>query len=383
MLFLVIHGALLIFKPTIDPYNPRQGLEAYRVYVNIILFALPSLLASLAFVIPQAFYISQGAFCSLPVRPLWVRLSLSWIPRYVVFVTTLALTMTVYMHVRTQISSFRRSCKPSITSSMPLTSEREDYFPSDLRLASNNPRAVRSASLPAIPSLPTSSRRTSRVSTDMHNASRAIKLRRLSLPDIPSLPMGNSRHQPQKVVQGVEAEKEARPSGSKRRSGPLWTSPTWIGPIPEYRRESKATTWTNQTEKTTYSSPGILSFGSSDMMLDQPKNSQPTRSAKFEKKPRGTSQLLVHHSMESNRKLVAVQLRLMFLYPLVYIALWTIPFILHCMQFSDKYARASLPVLSALSSFCEGAMGGAMCVVFMVREKPWRARKPFVYHCCL
>jgi G protein-coupled receptor GPR1 len=115
-------------------------------------------------------------------------------------------------------------------------------------------------------------------------------------------------------------------------------------------------------------------------MLNQPRDFQSAQSGRADKQSRKMSSM-VQHSMESKRKLVAVQLRLMFLYPVVYIALWTIPFILHCMQFSDKYASAAPPVLVVLSTLCIGAMGGAMCVVFMVREKPWRVHKPLSYPC--
>lgn len=366
-----------------DLHNPRRGLEACRVYVNVAVFVLPVLLASLAFVTPEAAYTSQGAFCSLPVRPLWVRLSLSWIPRYIVFITILAFTMAVYIHVGKQFSSFRQSWTPSVMSSGLLDDERKASSPNDWRrtLTLNKPPAVRHASLPETPNLPISSRQTSRLSTGMRDATELCNARRSSLPNFQSLAVCNPRNQPHRDVEAVEAQEQTVTSGSQKHNSPLWTSPTWIAPIPEHRRESTATMYTKETGSTTYL-PGMLSFGSSDMMFNQPSNIQSARSAETERKMRRRSQS-VRHSMKRQRKLMVVQLRMTFLYPIVYIFLWTIPFILHCMQFSDRYVCASPPVLAALSTLCIAGMGGAMCVVFMVREKPWRALQPLTCPCSL
>ncbi len=62
MLFMAIHGALHIFNPPISAYD-RDGLDNYRYYVFSIIFLVPTLPSSLAFINPDAAYTYQGTFC--------------------------------------------------------------------------------------------------------------------------------------------------------------------------------------------------------------------------------------------------------------------------------------------------------------------------------
>ena len=63
---------------------------------------------------------------------------------------------------------------------------------------------------------------------------------------------------------------------------------------------------------------------------------------------------------------------MIFLYPIVYITLWIIPFVLHCLQYIDKYA-AKIPLwLETIAVICVTAMGGTDSIIFLAREKPWR-----------
>lgn len=66
-------------------------------------------------------------------------------------------------------------------------------------------------------------------------------------------------------------------------------------------------------------------------------------------------------------------LRYMFVYPVVYLVFWIIPFISHCYGYTQT--RSPFPV-TALSLASLTLQCAADCVVFAIREKPWRHTKP-------
>jgi hypothetical protein len=72
------------------------------------------------------------------------------------------------------------------------------------------------------------------------------------------------------------------------------------------------------------------------------------------------------------RRRVHRQLRMLFIYPFVYMIMWIIPFVLHCMQYTDYYATHPPFALSLLSTVCLDLMGLVDCILFGLREKPWK-----------
>ena len=63
-------------------------------------------MASLAFIAGDHAYLEQGAFCTLPVRPFWYRLALSWVPRYIILLFILSVYLIVYAYVRLKFKNF-------------------------------------------------------------------------------------------------------------------------------------------------------------------------------------------------------------------------------------------------------------------------------------
>jgi G protein-coupled receptor GPR1 len=76
--------------------------------------------------------------------------------------------------------------------------------------------------------------------------------------------------------------------------------------------------------------------------------------------------------MVQERARIHKQLRLIFIYPLVYILMWMIPFVSHCMNYSDKWAANPLYGLSVTSTICITLMGFVDSLIFSLRERPWR-----------
>jgi hypothetical protein len=75
---------------------------------------------------------------------------------------------------------------------------------------------------------------------------------------------------------------------------------------------------------------------------------------------------------DNERRALKRQLRLIFVYPIVYVLLWIPPIILNGLQFSSKWATHIPSWLAILSTLCLTLMGGVDCVVFLWREKPWQ-----------
>lgn len=112
VLLVALHTTLCILgKGTSD------GLQPYRRVAYALLVAVPLLLASLAF-INRPGYVNSGEFCYLPLHPYWARRSLSWIPRYIIFITILLLYAFIYIRVSSLLKKYgrrprQRRCLPA------------------------------------------------------------------------------------------------------------------------------------------------------------------------------------------------------------------------------------------------------------------------------
>ncbi|PHH75559.1 hypothetical protein CDD80_2260 [Ophiocordyceps camponoti-rufipedis] len=73
--------------------------------------------------------------------------------------------------------------------------------------------------------------------------------------------------------------------------------------------------------------------------------------------------------MAETRDKVRRQLRLLFIYPMVYMGLWTVPLICHIMSLLDRGETLGLSLASIASLSLQGV---ADALVFLVVEKPWR-----------
>jgi G protein-coupled receptor GPR1 len=67
------------------------------------------------------------------------------------------------------------------------------------------------------------------------------------------------------------------------------------------------------------------------------------------------------------------QLRLIFIYPLVYTLMWLIPFAHHCTMYIEIYAQHPLWSLRLGATICISSMGFIDCLIFFLRERPWQS----------
>jgi G protein-coupled receptor GPR1 len=63
----------------------------------------------------------------------------------------------------------------------------------------------------------------------------------------------------------------------------------------------------------------------------------------------------------------------MFIYPLVYTLMWLIPFVQHCMMYSDYFAGHPIFSIRMGTVICTMSIGFVDCLIFTMREKPWRS----------
>lgn len=104
IVLIAIHTALTIFSSR--KANSETGLYRYRwgAYTCWAVFSI--LMAALAFINSSSSYVSQGTFCYLPARPIWYRLALSWIPRYLILCTILGIYLAVYLYTKAKFGDF-------------------------------------------------------------------------------------------------------------------------------------------------------------------------------------------------------------------------------------------------------------------------------------
>lgn len=76
--------------------------------------------------------------------------------------------------------------------------------------------------------------------------------------------------------------------------------------------------------------------------------------------------------MVRTRDKIRRQLRFLFIYPLVYMGMWVVPFVSHVLQYDDKFATHSPFALSAISTVFICSQAAVDCWLFSTREKPWK-----------
>ena len=100
-LLIAIHITLQVFRPNFARSGILDlGLTRFRYGVYALAATLPGMMASLAFVNRHGAYQWSGVYCSLPVRPFWYRLALSWIPRYIILIAIASMYVAIYVHAR-------------------------------------------------------------------------------------------------------------------------------------------------------------------------------------------------------------------------------------------------------------------------------------------
>ncbi|KAF1964586.1 hypothetical protein BU23DRAFT_492045 [Bimuria novae-zelandiae CBS 107.79] len=316
VLVIALHSALQVFRPSRTIRS--DGLYRYRHQVYIGALVIPAAMAGLAFINPRWGYMSQGPFCSLPLRPFWYRLALQWIPRYLIAIIILGLAIAIYFHVGFEFRALHNSmqeAKPSVYTTFSVGSVENNV-----------------GSGPAIAEYQVSQSRRGSSAVSMIGASRRASV--VALVDSHT-DFGNDSTRTQSIPESSQVAD---------RSYTL---------LP-LRTDDTVNTDNSYNEKENQHDPS---------RENSEENASPSSQAPNPHMQRQLAKQWSH---------IHRQLRLMFIYPLVYILVWLFPFINHCLTYQDGYARHPFYWLNLVTIICITLMGTIDCLIFSLREKPWR-----------
>ena len=332
ILVIALHTALYVFRrPRI---KGEGGLYPYRKYFYPLWLGLPILSAGLAFTNSQQAYVTSGTFCYLPKRPFWYRLALAWIPRYLIFVTIFSIYAAIWAYVNHKFKGFQEvgnSEYSSGSNSHSMSEQGQSRANSknfDFGPASKAKREDR--------------RKESTISNGDPLQPERPPWEDVSF--ITSKPLQDAG------VSSADFAPDAGSSSTDARAASRHMSIQSMGQDPSSSRKQSEVPFlaTNPTnENTTRESSTVT-----------PPNSSLTN--------RGTT-----NHLNSARSAVRRQLRLLFIYPLVYLLMWTFPFASHCLLYSDYYAAHPPFWLSVITTASLSLQAGIDCLVFSWRERPW------------
>lgn len=78
------------------------------------------------------------------------------------------------------------------------------------------------------------------------------------------------------------------------------------------------------------------------------------------------------YALRQRCRAIQRQLRLLFIYPVVYMLCWIIPSVMHFMSYSDHFAQHPVWPLSIIQTFTLTIMTTLDVCIFSWRERPWR-----------
>jgi len=354
ILFVTAHGATQVLRPRLNELD-HDGLDQYRHWIYVTIVLIPVVLSTIPFAITNDPYQYSGAFCQLPVRPIWYRLAFAWIPRYVITLFTLAVTIYVYVYVGVKLRGFTRTS-------------------TDVSLASRIPPSI-------------DIQRT-RLSTDVHGWRNALmifnwaphsttSLRRSSAQDLWQSNAAKERKSSDAQPLNVVAPLQPKSVDELRRASTV-TNSSKTRQVDDSRRPSTISNYsglTYGTDRSGGSLSPVKEYPTREQPITLPPLSESLPGGIRDAQQRGSgAEEASASAVVAGRVMIQRQLRNNFIYPLIYLATWTVPCIATCMQFTPRYARSTPPWLGVLSILSLTSTGTVECLAFLWKEKPWRTQ---------
>jgi G protein-coupled receptor GPR1 len=368
ILIIALHTLLSIFKPTSK--NGEGGLYPFRHWIYPLWLGPPLLAASLAFINDKNAYVTSGTYCYLPKRPIWYRLALSWIPRYIIISLIFVMYFSIYIYVHVKFRGFgilaggddssQNTASLSRQSVGPLPSTTEDTVPAESsgKTVDEESQVPSPAPAPAPrrPARPTALRMLSQ------NSILGVSPKPQAAADAPwdamsfitARPLQDLNTQPQGITSEDFAQ-EAESTGSQETKVPArGLSASNGGDQSDDRKPSEApTTATMKTDFTGETAATRTTFNTTFSTADREKD--------------GTTDHL-----RQTRQAIRRQLRFLFIYPMIYVIMWSFPFAAHALNYDDYFVTHPIFWLAVVQTCCLALQAGVDSVVFSLREKPWR-----------
>ncbi|KAK2627686.1 hypothetical protein QTJ16_002332 [Diplocarpon rosae] len=386
VLMIAIHSALYIFRPRST--GSEGGLYPYRKFAYMLWIVFPVLMASLAFVNHRHAYVSEGTYCYLPVRPFWYRLALDWIPRYLIFVFILAIYASIYFYVGYKFKDFDR-----LTNRIPQT-KRNSRGSVEKRPRKSSSRRDR-ATVPHTPNL-TYHGLISEPSQDAMTET-AVRKPSVSTMDSYGSKLWYARTGPHRFMwqsfsapdhssstppsEGSLAEVDSFEGPATPRPLPP-TFPRSISPTNESDSDmpSRATSWRdgfvrrfspyNSSSNNTAARHSVVDIFT--VLRSHPDRSSRSMSISQLRLTNSRGQTVADAELARTRDKIHRQLRFLFIYPMVYIGMWILPFVSHGLQYSDRFAIDPPFAITCCTTVSICMQAAVDAWLFSTREKPWR-----------
>jgi G protein-coupled receptor GPR1 len=367
ILIIALHTILSIFKPTSK--SGEGGLYPFRHWIYPLWLGPPLLAASLAFINDHNAYVTSGTYCYLPKRPFWYRLALSWIPRYIIITLIFVMYISIYIYVHVKFCGFgiltgddssQNTASPSRQSVRSLPSAAEGGVPAEStgKPLDEEAQVPATAPAPRRPARPTALRMLSQNSilgASPKPPQSAADAPWDALSFITARPLQDHSAQPQGVTSEDFAQEAGSTESQERKAPARGLSASNGGDQHDDRKPSEApTTATMQTNFTGETVAMHTNFNTTfSMMADREKD--------------GTTDHL-----RQTRQAIRRQLRFLFIYPLIYVLMWSFPFAAHALNYDDYYVTHPIFWLAVVQTCSLALQAGVDSVVFSLREKPWR-----------
>ncbi|EGW32038.1 uncharacterized protein SPAPADRAFT_152403 [Spathaspora passalidarum NRRL Y-27907] len=321
-----VHTYLLIFKPELNTKVKHSttsriegGLYRYRIYVYTLSIFLPLILASMAFVNGTG-YASLVTWCYLPLRPLWYRMVLSWVPRYCIVIAIFVIYGLIYYHVITEFKTLGGVFTTLHSNARRGTGEIKPDKPSFFSALSYFFETIRNYIFPKF------------VLPD--NAENST-----------NLTIVNSRV-PSKHEESDEESGSGSGSGSNRDE--------------EQQHEQEQEEEEEEEEE--------------NVIIPFPSRRGNTEAQHHQATDDFTNPDLHQANLENFRKrqrIIQKQMKSIFVYPFAYCFVWLFPFILHITQINHEEKYGPIYWINLLGAFMQPFNGFVDSLVFFYRERPW------------
>ncbi|KAI1453394.1 G protein-coupled glucose receptor regulating Gpa2-domain-containing protein [Annulohypoxylon moriforme] len=420
VLLIAVHTALFILRP--QGSNGATGLYPYRRIAYTCWAIIPIVLAAVV-PITGGQFADNGPHCYLPLRPAWYLSALSWIPRYVISIFIIIVYTVLYLYVACRFRSFTRDQRRASTAhsdhpeqnrkhhnhrhdhhsgDVPPTPPIADYgfldSARDSLAKDGDPRdrqhSVDStistldfgggggASTP-LPRRPDQAMRHSirwnavnfanDGSTDSQQQTRRGSQSGLISPAEPSL-----RAEETVPIRAPESVVHSPRSSQQSSHTPF----TWRRSLSSGTHSPSHTHTHTHTHSHTHSLTSSINSVSNIICALRRGPPRPRSSTQSTGTTLSSSIFLpqneTEEAMRRSREKQQRQLRLLFVYPAIYMVTWIAPLISHILQYDDDYANLSashgtgrvvLQIVS-VTSLCIGA--AVDCCFFTAWEKPWQ-----------
>lgn len=313
----------------------QTGLYRFRHAVLTLWIIVPVLIAALAFTNPSGLgYVMSSSFCKLPIRSYWYTLALSWIPRYLIMAYILSVAIRICRHVRTRLTDDAPQANFENSIEINTAASRLSQYHRDVtQLHQLYKKSGRPMPLPTI-----------RDPSDYCGVKDCVgEIDATCLSQPRPCYADSTREKRPSVVNEIAPPRSRQqsiedPNSPRTRIiGSMLMSPM---------DRSVAETWGTYDHKTAGKKTVGITVDEGEIPSDS--------------------------SHERRQEAIQREVRLLFVYPVVYLVGWLVPLIANMFNYSNYYARHPIYTLAALSTFCQIFLPIADCLVFAWREHPWR-----------